>query len=260
MKLTTIGGSAAGTGTLQGCSSYLVQTDSTSLVLDLGPGTLQQLRAHVDYRTVDGIVISHLHADHIADVVALRYTLSYNPVPPPGPVPLWLPPDGKATLRRIAQAFDSPDSGLEWFTDVLDIGEFDPKGSVTIGDLTCTFTPTIHFVPCWAIRVHPADNCGDLFYTADTGPAADLTEFASGSRAVIAEAADTGDTGMVFEERGHMSASEAAQLATDIGAETLVLTHVFEEHDLERLMRSAEDVFKGTLLRAVPGLGVRWSS
>ncbi|MDQ4045489.1 MAG: MBL fold metallo-hydrolase [Chloroflexota bacterium] len=260
MKLTTIGGSAAGTGTLQGCSCYLVQSDTTSVVLDLGPGTLQQLRSHVDYRLIDGIVISHLHADHIADLVALRFTLSYNPVPAPAPVPLWLPPDGIATLRRIAQAFESPDSGLEWFTDVLEVQEFDPNGSVEIGDLTCTFTPTVHYVPCWAIRVHPADGTSDVFYTADTGPAADLASFGSGAKVVIAEATDVGESDQDFEARGHLTAVEAAQLASDIGAETLVLAHMFEERDPEGLMIAAEHVFDGTLLRAVPGLEVRWRS
>jgi ribonuclease BN (tRNA processing enzyme) len=258
MKLTTLGGSAAGTGTLQGCSSYLVQSETTTLVLDLGPGTLQQLRAHVDHRTIDGIVISHLHADHIADLVALRFTLSYNPIPAPEPIPLWLPPEGKASLRRIAQAFDSPDSGLEWFTDVLDIHEYAPDGTLEIGDLTCTFAPTVHWVPCWAIRVHPATDSGDLFYTADTGPAADLSGSGQGAKVVIAEAADTGETGLEVGARGHLTASEAAQLAIDIGADTLILSHLFEEHGTDQLMRAAAEIFRGTLLRATPGLEVRW--
>lgn len=258
MKLTTLGGSAAGTGTRQGSSSYLVQTDNTTLVLDLGPGTLQELRAHVDYRNLDGIVISHLHADHILDLVALRFTLSYNPISAPGPIPLHLPPDGIATLRRIAQAFDDPDSGLDWFSSVFDIQEYDPAGSVEVGDFTCTFQPTVHFVPCWAIRVHAQGESGDLFYTADTGPAADLVPFGKGCAVVIAEAAHLTVPDMPFEDRGHLTPPEAAQLAVDTGAHTLVLTHMFEEHGIDKLMHAAHDAFPGTLLRATPGLTVRW--
>ena len=260
MKLTTLGGSAAGTGTLQGCSSYLVQSDTTSLVLDLGPGTLQQLRAHVDYRELDGVVISHLHADHIADLVALRYTLSFNPIPAPRPVPLHVPPDGVATLRRIAQAYDSPDSGLEWFSGVFEINEYDPNGTVEVGDLTCSFQPTVHFVPCWAIRVHPADGTGDLFYPADTGPATDLTDFGKGCSVIIAEAADIPTNDTPFEQRGHLTPGEAGQLASDVGAHTLVLTHIWEEHGIEEVMQAAGEQFSGTLLRATPGLELRWRS
>lgn len=259
MKLTTLGGSAAGTGTLQGCSSYLVQHGDTSLVLDMGPGTLQQLRAHTDYRRLDGIVISHLHADHIADLVALRFTLSYNPIPAPKPIPLYLPPEGIATLRRIAQAYESPESGLEWFSNALDIHEFDPDGCVEVGGLTCTFHPTVHYVPCWAIRVHGAGQAGDLFYTADTGPAADLGGFASGTAVVLAEAADPDGTGQPFAERGHLTPREAAELASATGAHTLVLTHIWEEHDPEAMVRAAEATFSGTILRATPGMTVRWT-
>lgn len=260
MKLTTLGGSAAGTGTLQGCSSYLVESETTTLLLDLGSGTLQQLRAHTDYRTLDGIVISHLHADHIADIVALRFTLSYNPVPPPAPIPLYLPPDGISMLRRIAQAFESPDSGLEWFTDVLAIREYDPRGSVQVGDLTCTFQPTVHFVPCWAIRVSARDEDGDLLYTADTGPAANLGAFAAGAAVVIAEAAESSPDALPYERRGHLTPGEAGRIASDADAHTLVLTHIWEEHGIEDVMRAAQRQFRGTLLRAVPGLEVRWRS
>jgi ribonuclease BN (tRNA processing enzyme) len=260
MRLVTLGGSAAGTGTLQGCSAYLVESDTTSLVLDLGPGTLQQLRAHADYRTLGGIVISHLHADHIADLVALRFTLAYNPVAAPARISLWMPPGGVDTLRRIAQAFDTPETGLEWFSDVFDIQEYDPDGTVRIGDLTCTFHPTVHFIPCWAIRVRPPGDAGDLLYTADTGPAANIAGFCNGASVIVAEATDTEPSKLPFEKRGHLTPAEAARLASDAGAHTLVLTHIFEERGIERVMRDAAGQFAGTILRATPGLEVRWTS
>ena len=65
MKLTVLGGSAAGGNTGIGCSGLLVQEADTSLVIDLGPGTLLELRKHVDYRVISAIIISHYHLDHI---------------------------------------------------------------------------------------------------------------------------------------------------------------------------------------------------
>lgn len=260
MKLVTLGGSAAGVGTRQGCSSYLVQTDNTSIVLDMGPGTLQELRAHIDYRAINGIVISHLHADHILDLVAMRFTLSYNPVAAPAPIPLHLPPGGLATLERIAKGFDTPESGLDWFGAVFDIHEFTPESDVRIDNLMCTFHPTVHFVPCWAIRVHPTDDSGDLLYTADTGPAADLTSFGAGSAIVVAESAHRSDTSTPVAERGHLSPEEAAQFAVDMGANTLVLTHMWEEHDPASVTKAAGAIFPGTVLRAIPGLEIQWNS
>ena len=260
MRLTTLGGSAAGIGTRQGCSSYLVRSDTTAIVLDMGPGTLAELRAQIDYRLLDGIVISHLHVDHILDLIELRFTLAYNPIPPERPIPLFLPPDGISTLRRIAQAFESPESGLEWFTGVFDVHEYDPNGLVEIGDLTCSFAETVHFVPCWSIRVVAPGEAGDLFYTADTGPSADLVPAARGAAVVIAEAADKSVPDMPWEERGHLTPAEAATLARDAGARTLVLTHMWEELGTDEMMRQASEQFAGTLLRATPGMEVTWTS
>ncbi len=258
MKLTTLGGSAAGVGAGQGCSSYLVQSDGTSLVLDMGPNTLLELRKHVDYRQLDGIVISHLHADHILDLVALRYMLNYNPISPPGLIPLHLPPDGIATLERIAAAYEGPGNGIDWFTSVFDVQEYDAEGSVAIGGVTCTFAPTVHYIPCWAIRVHSFDDTGDLLYTADTGPAANLDSFGRGVHVLLAEGTARDDSDESDETRGHLTPTEAGELASRIGAHTLVLTHLWEENHPAESLRLATTAFNGSVIRATPGMELAW--
>lgn len=258
MKLTTLGGSAAGVGTGQGCSSYLLQSDAASMVLDLGPNTLLELRKHTDYRRLDGIVISHLHVDHILDLVALRFTLNYNPMAAPAPISLYLPPNGVAMLERIADAFEGPGTGIEWFTGVFDVQEYDPSASVTVNDLTCTFHPTVHFIPCWAIRIQDDEGTGGLLYTADTGPAADLVDFGKGSSVVVAEGAGLANDATPFEDRGHLTPEEAGDLATRIGTHTLVLTHLWEERDPAKSVQRVGNTFDGAVLRATPGLEVAW--
>src|SRR5688572_27843045 len=119
MRLTILGGSAAGPNTGQGCSGLLVETATSRLVIDLGPGTLPELRRHADFRTLTGIVVSHLHLDHVLDLLALRFALAYNPVPPPGPIPLWLPPGGRDFFRRVAEAFADSDAAPAFFSDVF---------------------------------------------------------------------------------------------------------------------------------------------
>jgi ribonuclease BN (tRNA processing enzyme) len=44
MELTILGGSAAGPNPGQGCSGYLVESGTTRVVVDLGPGTFPELR------------------------------------------------------------------------------------------------------------------------------------------------------------------------------------------------------------------------
>jgi len=217
-----------------------VRSGTTALVLDMGPGTLAELRAHVDYRTLDGIVISHLHVDHILDLVELRFTLAYNPIPAERAVPLFLPPDGIATLRRVAQAFESPESaGWSGSPASFDVHEYDPEGLVEIGDLTCSFQPTVHFVPCWAIRVMRPRRRGRSLLHRRHRPGGRPAARGRGAAVVIAEAADKSPGDMPWEQRGHLTPEEAAALAPTRGARTLVLTHIWEELGADDQLRRA---------------------
>ena len=221
ISLTVLGGSAASVGTGQGCAGYLVASDSTRIVLDAGPGTLSELRRHTDFRSLDAVVISHLHVDHLLDTIAMRFSLAYNPVKPGRRVPLWLPPGGVAWYDRLAEVFATDDAPADFFRQVFDIGEYDPAATLAIGDLTLSCAPTVHFIDCGAIRVHP-DAGDDLFYSADTGPAADVAALAAGARVCVIEATTpAGNAGALpFAQRGHLTAPEAGTMAATAGATT----------------------------------------
>lgn len=257
-SVTVLGGSAASVGTGQGCSGLLISSRSTRLVLDLGPNTLLELRKHTDFRTLDGIVLSHLHTDHILDIFALRFALAYNPVRPDRKTPLWLPPGGRSFFDRAARLFSTEDDPSAYFSDLFELAEFTPDQPLTIGDVTVSFQPTVHYIPCWAMRVHPSDDSGDLSYTADTGPAAALETLFAGSRVVVAEAAMLEAGNEDFATRGHMTAAESARLAADAGATTLVLVHIFEERAPERFGQAARAVFTGDVILGRPGTTVTW--
>lgn len=258
MRVTVLGGSAAGPNTGQGCSGYLVEADATRLVLDLGPGTLPELRRHADFRTLDGIVVSHLHLDHVLDLFALRFALAYNPRPAPRPFPLWLPPGGAVVLAQAAAAFVAPGEAARFFEEHFALREYDPASSLAIGGMRLSFAPTAHFVPCWAIRVAAPGTVAPLVYTADTGPAADLASFARGAGLLIAEATEVHPSPTPPAERGHMTAVEAGDLARHADAKTLLLTHLWEEHDPSRAQSQASRAFAGRIEVARPGFKLSW--
>lgn len=258
-RLTVLGGSAAGVGTGQGCSGYLVQSDSTNLVLDLGPDTLLELRKHANFRTLDGIVISHLHLDHVLDLFALRFALKYNPEPAPKAIPLHLPADGLAFMERAAALFVTPgENPADYFSSVFDLSEYDPGSEVTLRDFTLTFAPTAHVIPCCAIRVHPADNADDLFYTADTGNDADLDPIAAGAAVMIGEAAMPPDFDPEKIGSLHLTPQQAGDIAERAGARELVLTHIWEELGPDSFAETARAHFSGRVTIATPGASISW--
>ena len=254
MKVTVLGGSAASPNTGMGCAGFLVETERVKVVLDLGPGTLPELRRHADFRTLDAVFITHMHVDHVLDVLALRHALAYNPVPAPAPVPVWLPPYGIDILARATAPFDACDEPGR-FAATVRVAEYDPAQPLRIGDAMVTFAPAVHYLPAWAMRVH-APESGDLGYTGDTGPTASLAGFFAGVEVLIAEATllEPGDGPAA--ERGSLTAAEAGALAETAGAKTLVLTHMWEERGFEACREQAERRFAGRIEMAFPGFAV----
>lgn len=257
MRLTVLGGSAAGPNPGQGCSGYLVEAGSTQVVMDLGSGTFPELRRHVDFRVIDAIILSHLHLDHTLDILALRYALAYNPVPPARPLPLWLPPGGLDFLDRLATALADPPHRSRYFS-VFDAREYDPAVGLSVEDVQFRFQHTVHYVPCWAIRVSSGDG-GDLIYTADTGPAADLASFSRGSSVMIAEGAARATSEEPFASRGHLTPGEAGSLAREAEVKVLVLSHMWSENDPDSGIQEAEIAFGGRVILATPGFRLSWN-
>ncbi|MFN8662039.1 MAG: MBL fold metallo-hydrolase [Thermomicrobiales bacterium] len=255
MRLTVLGGSAASPNTGAGCAGFLVQRGDTNIVLDLGPGTLQELRKHADFRTLSAVIISHMHIDHMLDLLALRHALAYNPVAAPGPLPVWLPPGGTSTLAQMTTPFDlCDDPGT--FTSTITVREYDPETRLKIGDLDVRFHRTVHILPAWAMRVSAPE--GDLGYTADGGPTSSWDHLLRGVRVLIAEATllDPGERPVTH--RGSLTAAEAGELAQRCGAKTLLLAHMWEELGFEVAHQKAASAFPGDIVLARPGLALEW--
>ena len=79
VRITVLGKSPAWQDADGACSGYLVEGGGQRVLLDCGPGVFAKLRRFVDYIDVDAVVISHLHADHILDLVPFASGLRYAP-------------------------------------------------------------------------------------------------------------------------------------------------------------------------------------
>ena len=68
MRLTVLGCAGSGPGPTSPASSYLITAGDTRLLVDLGNGSFGVLQRHLDPWLLDAVVLSHLHADHCADM------------------------------------------------------------------------------------------------------------------------------------------------------------------------------------------------
>lgn len=251
MRLTVLGTSTAQAEPTSPTSGLLVQSDDTSLLLDCGLGVVRALQAHCDPRTLAGVVIGHLHADHFLDLVLLRYLFPW-----PGcavRLPVLVPPGGRARFASLAHAISERPT---FFDDAFELREYTEEAPIELGDLQLRFQHARHYVPAWSCQVVGPDG-ERLAYLGDTGPGDRLVEFATGAdclvlEATLASARDDDD------ERGHLTAEEAVSIAVRSGARQALLVHYPSRRRTE--IADACAASGGLVAPAIAGMRVEISS
>lgn len=260
MRLTVVGCTGSMSGPYSAASSYLVQArgadpeigeDRTwNVVFDLGPGSFGALWRYIDARKLDAVVLSHLHADHVGDVISLQVHRRWYPTGPLGPV-LLAGPDG--LMDRVR--------GLDGFAEDDDYeGDFDPVilrdgEPLMVGPLKITPYEGLHTVPSFGFRVEgPSEGDPEkrveLAYTGDTDTCPRIEEMADGVQLFLSEAGFTA----ADEARGvHLTGARAAEIAKKGAVGSMVLTHIQPWTDPSVVLAEAREVWDGAISTAYAG-------
>jgi ribonuclease BN (tRNA processing enzyme) len=107
IRLTVLGKSPSWQDCDGACSGYLAEVAGQRLLIDCGNGVFAKLRRHAAYEAVDAVVVSHVHADHILDLVPFAYALTYGPRRRDGRPRLDGPPGLRDALRRLCGSWGS---------------------------------------------------------------------------------------------------------------------------------------------------------
>ncbi|MGH3768214.1 MAG: MBL fold metallo-hydrolase [Pseudonocardiaceae bacterium] len=239
MLLTVLGCSGSVPAPGSPASGYLVRAAETSVVLDLGNGAFGALQRHLDPFTLDGLLLSHLHPDHCADVSAMTVYRRYHPNPPPhDALPLYGP---RAAAERLAAAY-APSAEQRKATDLSDVYSFRCYGEKTvIGPLEVRALPVEHPCEAYALRVGHAGR--SLVFSGDTGPCRQLVELATGADVLLAEASWPDRPG---NPPGiHLSGKDAGEAAAAAGVGRLLITHVPPWTDPDHVLTEARAAFDG---------------
>jgi ribonuclease BN (tRNA processing enzyme) len=258
MRLTVLGKSPSYTDAGGACSGYLIEDEGTTLLLDCGNGVFAKLRQFVDYTQVDAVVISHLHADHILDLVPYSYALRYAPRQQPVPVDRWpgtesparpalhAPEGATACFRRVVGAWGNE----ELIEDAFALREYGTDAVLEIGPLRVRFHDVPHFVKTNAVEITSV-NGGRITYGADHRPSDELVDFAQGTDLLLIEA--TLPRPERDGDRGHLTPEEAGEHGRRAGAKQVVLTHISDELDGIWATRTASQAFGGPVALAAEG-------
>ncbi len=209
-------------------TTMLAVSDGTStLAIDCGGDLVQRiLAAGLDLDTLDGLVVTHEHPDHVSGfplfMEKLWLTGRDRPIPVYGIAP------ALAQARRLWEAFDT--SGwdvpeINW----QEVAEEPDAEVMTSASWRVTASPVDHAVPTIGLRIEHADTGRVLAYSCDTAPCEHVVELARDAGLLVHEA-----TGAV--PGVHSSIEEAAEIAAKAGVHRLVLVHLppgLTDDDLE---------------------------
>jgi ribonuclease BN (tRNA processing enzyme) len=238
MKLTVLGCYGPFPAPGGACSGYLFESGDVALALDLGNGTLSNLFKLKPNLDLSAVLLSHLHSDHMADMLVLRYALQQlyaHKRPVPYPLTVVAPEEPEVEYRQLASS------------GVYDMVPAQDGMRLRFGDLSIRLHRTVHPVPTYCFRIEQKGKA--FFYTGDTGDFAALERYARGANVILA------DTCFINAEKAgegvaaHLTAGEAGLLAKRAKAEQLICTHLWGGADQSaQLLEEARVNFPNVLI------------
>jgi ribonuclease BN (tRNA processing enzyme) len=154
---------------------------------------------------------------------------------------LLAPPGSRKTFRRVTGAWGNE----RLIETAFRLEEYDPAGSLELGELRVRFGEVPHFTTTYAIDFSSPNGAGRFTYGADCRPSEELVRFARGTDLLMVEA--TLPRPERAGERGHMTPAEAGEHGRRAGAGRVILTHISDELDEGWAREQGRDTFGDSL-------------
>jgi ribonuclease BN (tRNA processing enzyme) len=225
IKVTVLGSSGVFATRDRACAGYLVDLGDAKIWMDAGAGTWRNLITQMDYTQLDGVLLSHRHPDHTSDVYQAYHARIWGQSEPLDPIPLWAPGE---TIEAVADFYGDSEEAFNMHVVTTD-------AAIEIGDSRVSFFEMAHPPETLGMRI---ERNGAVFaFSADTGPEADFDGLAGGADLFMCEAT-LQDVDRPWE--GHLQASQAGKIASSVGVDHLVLTHLPPGRDHELSLAEAQ--------------------
>jgi ribonuclease BN (tRNA processing enzyme) len=249
MELIILGSGTGVPSLKRGSPGFLIKAGERSILLDSGSGTLtKMLRAGVTYKEVDAVLYSHIHPDHVADLVPLIFACKYHEDPRTKDLLIL----GGRGIRDYVEGLRSVyGSWIEPETFHIHIREV-VADEAEIGELRIITIPLEHTPESVGYRVTSLTG-RSVAYSGDTDYCPNIVELARGADLLILECS--------FPEgrkvRGHLTPALAGRIAHEAGCTRLLLTHLYPPCDRSDIRGDCQNVFPGEVLLAEDMMRIR---
>jgi ribonuclease Z len=296
IRLTFLGTAASRPTVGRNVSGIAVQREGDQLLFDCGEGTQRQMMRYGTGFGILAIFVTHLHADHFLGIIGLLRTLALQgreePLGifgPPGaketlnsaiylgvdrvPFPLSVHEVGPGDYIPFS-GYDVVPFAVKHGTSAVGyalrehprLGRFDVEKARSLGIPEGRLFGQLHKGEAVEVDgrvIKPEEVVGDprpgrlVVYTGDTRPTQGTLDIAQKADVLIHEATFCAEEAERAVGTYHSTASQAAGVAKDAGAQRLYLTHISARYseDPSPLVAEAREVFPKTVV-AYDGLTV----
>ena len=248
MRVTFLGTGSAMPVTGRAQSGLLVESESNALLVDCGSGVLARLaETDVGYEGVSSVLLTHLHLDHVSDLMPLvkaRWLVGEDELEIVGP-------EGTETLvEKLLDAHDYMKDRLD--IQIREIGphEFGITGFDVMG------YEVRHSVTTLAYRFTNDRGDADFVFSGDTEAFGGLADFADGASVLAHDCSFPDDV----DVSNHPTPTKLGETLAGHDIDTVYLTHLYPHADrvADELVERVEDNFAGEVKVAEDGLVVEF--
>jgi ribonuclease BN (tRNA processing enzyme) len=227
-------------------SSSLLDLDGQLIVVDCGLGVTRGLvEAGVDLKTLQTIVLTHLHSDHVLELGGLVHTAwvtglrtKIHIYGPPGILAYW---NGFLAAMSYDIHLRVVDDGRVPLADLVELHEVDEQNFI-LGSITVK-TLRVQHPPVDVTLAYRFEGTKIVTFSGDTTYFPPLADFASGSDLLIHEAMLPEGIEVILQKTGggeklraHLNAShtnvdDVARIAKAAGVKKLALNHLVPVDD-----------------------------
>jgi ribonuclease BN (tRNA processing enzyme) len=234
-------GSGTGVPSLKrGSPGLIVRTERSRIMIDSGSGILRKmLEAEITYRDVDLLLYTHIHPDHIADLVPILFACKYSDFPREKDL---VCVGGRGFKRYFNKLKKIHGPWINPQTYQLTIREMSRR-PFSFRDVKISTKPMAHLPESVGYRIEFEEG-KSIAISGDTDYCSNLIKLALDVDLLVLECSFP--DGKKVE--GHLTPSLAGRIGLESRCKRLLLTHFYPICDQFDILRECRQVYQGEII------------